>query len=113
MSRFHSCCSCVSQRYTATTTVQDDAPNPNNFKITNVERVDNFTILKVNYPNCKNYKGDKIIILDNLSELDLVNLKTLDPHFSDTKFPSPIARFKPDKRGWEMAISFCQNVNTK
>jgi len=112
MTRFHSCCSCVSQKYTATSTVINDAPDPNNFKITNVERIGSFTILKVNYPNCKNYKGDKVMVFDNLSELDLVNLKTLDPHFTDMKL-SPIARFKPDKGGWGMAISFCQNVNTK
>ena len=34
---------------------------------------------------------------------DLLRQKSIDPHFSDNKnFYSPIARFEPTIRGWEM-----------
>ena len=35
----------------------------------------------------------------------------IDPHFSDNKkYHSPIARFEPTDRGWEMALTLCINL---
>ena len=81
-------------------------PDPSNFKIITEVRVRNFTIFKINYPDCTNYEGDKIVVFEN-SDLPDVN-EMIDPHFCDkSDGPSPVARFEPTQRGWKMAIAFC------
>jgi hypothetical protein len=81
-------------------------PNPKNFKFKKIEEMELYTIVWINYPDCINYEGDKIMVFENTSIEDLANAKTIDPHFCDGDHISPIARFEPTKRGWEMAVSF-------
>ena len=94
---------------------QDKLPNPDpsNFKIIkslvggDLLSSRKFLILKVNYPDCKNYEGNKILVYENVTLEELLKQKTLDPHFSNSKeFYSPIARFEPTRKGWEMARTF-------
>jgi hypothetical protein len=97
-------------------------PNPNNYKIEecweqSVELDDgtqgNLLVINIHYPDCTNYEGRKILVYKNTTLLELVNQKTIDPHFSDNKeFYSPIARFLPTNEGWEMAKIFCTLVST-
>jgi len=81
-------------------------PNPYNFVIQKSEDINGICVLKVRYPDAKNYEGNKIILFEKKSSFFLKR-KSLDPHFSK-KGPSPIARFEPTKRGWEMAIMFAR-----
>ena len=84
-------------------------PDPNNYKIEKAEEVGKFLIIKLRYPNCTNYEGNKILVYQNTTLIDLINQKLIDPHFSDTKgFKSPIARFIPTEGGWAMARKFCE-----
>jgi len=66
-----------------------------------------FVVLFVNYPNCTNYEGNKILIFENISLKEIRSWRNLDPHFLDDG-KSPIARFRPDTDGWEKAKRFIQ-----
>lgn len=82
-------------------------PKPDNWKIVEASEVEGFLILTINYPDCKNYEGNKILVFEDLTLVQLVNQRLIDPHFfEDSKFKSPIARFEPTKRGREMAQAF-------
>lgn len=82
-------------------------PDASNFTIVKHERVGGFLLVEVFYPDCKNYEGRKILVFDSDFEIDEIvreNGGVLDPHFFDHKdFISPIARFEPTNRGWNMA----------
>ena len=85
-------------------------PDPKNFKITKARVFGDFLVIKVNYPNCKNYEGNKILVYKNVSLERLFLQGSIDPHFSDNKkMKSPIARFEPTNRGFSMAVRFVQN----
>ena len=65
-------------------------------------------IVEIQYPDCINYEGKKILVFENVEYSDLMKQGSIDPHFSDNKkFKSPIARFSPTERGWQMAEVFC------
>jgi len=82
-------------------------PNPENFKIIFHHKHRGYLIVKVNYPDCKNYEGNKIMVYNNVTLSALKKQKSIDPHFSnnDTMY-SPIARFEPTDRGLAMALIF-------
>lgn len=58
--------------------------------------------LKVHYPKCETYGGVKILILEGVTQLELMNLKELDPHFLGHK-TSPCVRVAADDKGWQRA----------
>lgn len=97
-----------------TTICADDKnqnPNPKNYKILEVKQIDKLTIVKIKYPDCTNYEGNKILVFDHKVKIeDLMNTKIIDPHFTNTKgvIVTPVARFKPDAEGMDMAESFCR-----
>ena len=57
-------------------------------------------MIEVNYPDCTNYEGRKILIFKGCSYHDIVAQKELDPHFSDSKKLSPFMRIEPTEKGW-------------
>ena len=91
------------------------SPDPRNFRIDQISEINGFKLVVVNYPDCKNYEGDKILVYDKIVTVEQIkNSKFLDPHFCNTKeHISPIARFKPDKNGMLYAIVFCENFDKK
>jgi len=86
-------------------------PDPTKYRILREKRINDFLIIKINYPESINYEGNKILVFKNCTILDLVQQKEgIDPHFSDNQnFISPVARFKPDSEGWKMAEFFAEN----
>ena len=77
--------------------VPNSNPNPNNFKILQESYSNGYLILWVEYPNCTNFEGKKILVYKNFDSsktLLFFNRGELDPHFSKSG-GSPIARFKP------------------
>lgn len=86
-------------------------PNPNHFEITKTEKVGRFLIAMIEYPDCQNFEGKKILVYEKISAKKLLKAESLDPHFCDClSHPSPIARFVPTDQGWQYAISFCESV---
>lgn len=59
----------------------------------------------VHYPRCITYGGLKILILEDVTQIELMNLRELDPHFLEQPM-SPVVRVRPDAEGWERAKKF-------
>lgn len=82
-------------------------PDPTNFTIERYNTVMGKLVVKVNYPDCINYEGNKILVFRNTTMADLQAQGSIDPHFSENrKFHSPIARFVPTEEGWRNALKF-------
>lgn len=81
-------------------------PSPANYRILRYQECFNFLAIEIQYLDCKNYEGRKILVFECKLD-DLRNQKLIDPHFSENKgFISPIARFEPTERGWIFANTF-------
>ncbi len=81
-------------------------PRPDNYKIIRHQKLKSFLVIEIQYLDCINYEGRKILVFKCELE-DLLKQKLIDPHFSDNKnFISPIARFEPTEEGWSCAIQF-------
>lgn len=82
-------------------------PNPKVWKIIKYKQLKDFLVVKIKYPNCTNYEGNKVLVFKGISLNTLISQKEIDPHFSENKNKySPIARFEPTEEGWIMAIRF-------
>lgn len=80
-------------------------PDPSNWEILRYEYIGNVLVIEIKYPDCTNYEGRKILMYNNVSLVDIVNQKVIDPHFCDNKrYKHPIARFEPTEEGWVLAI---------
>lgn len=88
-----------------------DLPRPDNFQILDFEEFAPYVVVKLNYPNCTNFGGDKILVVKATIK-ELATAQHIDPHFAATKasrakaLPSPEARFPPTKEGWANACMF-------
>lgn len=87
------------------------APNPSPGRFT-IKRAQMFvtltsyaTVAEINYTGCTNYEGNKICVFEGITPAELRRLKEIDPHFANSEY-APIARFKPDEKGWERACKF-------
>ena len=95
--------------YTYTLSKKNPNPNPSKYTILQQEEIGLYTALMVNYPDCTNYEGIKIMVwLTKDLKIMLAN-NLIDPHFSDN-VESCIARFIPTKDGWDMAVNFARNL---
>jgi len=89
-------------------------PDPNNYTIKKTEQIREYLIVFINYPNCFNYEGNKILVYKHTRINYLINQKSIDPHFSNNKkYISPIARFEPTNDGWLMAVKLCNVLTNK
>ena len=78
------------------------------------QRINRFVLLKVKYPSCTlcAHDGVKVLVLQDVTEFQLIGLKRIDPHFRPRdervpgEAPSPVARFPGDQEGWSMAVKF-------
>jgi len=84
-------------------------PRPDNYTIKLFEQIGNHVIIQIQYHDCTNYEGLKILVFENCTIKNLTDQKLIDPHFSeDKRFFSPVARFEPTPKGWDMA---CELTN--
>ena len=93
-------------------------PDSKNYTIDKAERVGSHLVLQVKYPNCAKcaYEGNKVMVFLNVSEIDALRWREIDPHFRDTKkhvvhvtsAPSPAARFPASADGWSDAVEFAK-----
>lgn len=85
-------------------------PNPKRYNFLHVETIGKMLIVKIQYPDCSNYEGVKILVYKDVTLESLINQKEIDPHFTDNKsYISPVARFVPSPEGMELAKKFCRS----
>ena len=94
--------------YTNTTCTTAPNPNPSRWKIIDKIHYKYATLLIVQYLDCTNFEGTKIMVY--AGEVNPSLGQELDPHFSELGI-SPIARFKPTTEGINLAKRFAQNFN--
>jgi hypothetical protein len=95
--------------------VQNSNPDPKRFRVLTEHSTTNssgrqFLLLRVNYPDAKNFEGDKIMLYEGFRSSKQLLKATggeLDPHFA-RQFAAPLARFKPDDRGWTAALALIE-----
>lgn len=80
-------------------------PNPRIYKIIKYKEIGKGIVVLVNYPNCTNFEGNKIIVYENTTIDELNKLDQIDPHFTNRNGTKPFARFVPNDKGWTKAIS--------
>jgi len=100
---------CTSSPYA----VSNSNPDPNNFRVLEEKAVGDYLMLLVNYPNCTNFEGDKILVFKSFSsakELLRFTDNKLDPHFARGQ-TAPIARFPPTENGKAMCMWFLYCLN--
>lgn len=98
----NSACGCGDARVGTTFSVT-------NFKILQWKEIGSYLLVKIQYPDCKNYEGNKVLLYQNCTLDKLLRQPSIDPHFSDNKnFLSPIARFEPTEAGWSMGASIAE-----
>jgi len=93
-----------------------ETPDSSKYTIEDAKRIGAHLVLKVKYPNCFNcsYEGNKIMVFLNVTEIDVLKWKKIDPHFRDPKrkavneAPSPAARFPGSPEGWSDALAYAQ-----
>jgi len=80
-------------------------PDPNNYTIIESFEDNGYLLIKIKYLDCTNYEGNKVLLFKNCTLDELINQKTIDPHFSENnEYKSPIARFTPTENGWNNAL---------
>lgn len=73
-------------------------PDPSRWTLINKYKYAHGYVLIVKYLDCTNFDGVKVMVYRGKYS----RKNKLDPHFTDDK-NSPIARFRPDAEGIEMA----------
>jgi hypothetical protein len=74
-------------------------PDPRRWKILNIYQYDHAYVLKVRYLDCTNFEGVKVMVFKGRFYGPPTEL---DPHFSRNN-NSPVARYKPNNEGLELA----------
>jgi len=93
--------------------VNKKQPRANNYSIIKTFEINNHCVLEIQYKNCTNYEGRKILVFRNIDLIELLkrNNNLIDPHFSDNiNYVSPVARFEPTPEGLDMALQFARNI---
>jgi hypothetical protein len=86
-------------------------PRPDNYEIIRSTKLGKFLVIEIKYLDCINYEGKKILVFENCSVAALKKQQLIDPHFSENKkFISPIARFEPTNKGWDMALKLIRSM---
>jgi len=80
------------------------APDPERFKICKSFDTGRFIVVLVEYPDCTNFEGRKVLVYNAQREA-VMTARRLDPHFSESGL-SPIARFAPTQEGWDDAWDY-------
>lgn len=78
----------------------DSEPDYDQHTVLKEASVGRYYLYMIKYHQCGSYNGTKILVYEGEKPKEQP-----DPHFLEEK-KSPIARFEPTERGWEMAIKF-------
>lgn len=96
--------------YLTNSIVRDNNPDPKKFEILESGFTGDFTIIRIKYPDCENFEGEKILVYEGFVLRELMQLKEIDPHFCDGDHLSPVARFRPTEEGLRLALSLTRST---
>ncbi len=109
-----SSCRLIDTEYVYVDRFVDQNPDPENFQIKNTFIVKGkCQVFLVDYPDCTNYEGRKIIVVGDSEEGESYmhgEIDFLDPHFCENAEFPVLARFEPTERGWNWAIKFALSL---
>jgi len=80
-------------------------PDPRRWTLIAKEEFKNGYVLRVRYPDCTNFEGQKVLVYRGRFSPRL----QLDPHFYDSD-DAPVARFRPDADGWRAACALAASM---
>lgn len=84
-------------------------PNPSRYTIIMHVQTEGYLLVLINYPDCTNYEGNKVLLYRGVTYSQLSKQKMIDPHFSENlKYASPLARFAPTSDGWGAALKLME-----
>lgn len=83
-------------------------PDPKRWALLDVVEFPHAHVLKVRYYDATNFEGVKVMVYEG--EYPGYVKGSLDPHFAESG-ASPIARFRPDERGWQLACLFAEGLS--
>lgn len=90
---------------------KDKNPDPMNYRIIRYEEIGLSLVIELQYPDCDNYEGRKILVYKELDFLTLINQRSIDPHFCNhATMRSPFARFEPTEEGWSVAKEMAKHI---
>ena len=92
--------------YTSPTITTTPNPDPSRWRLVDSFKFKNAHVLIVKYLDCTNFEGLKCMVFKGPYEYQ----EYLDPHFSDDRRYSPIARFRPDAEGIELAKELAKKL---
>ena len=107
---------CFGSRWSGdfTSPAKSGNPDPQNFKIIKTMTIGDNTLAFINFPDCMNCDGNKILLIGGITAKELRELKKIDPHFSeDIIEPFVIARFHPSESGWDYGIHMMKWLKDK
>ncbi len=78
-------------------------PSPRNFTIMSALQIGEWVVAKINYPNCTNFSGMKLLVFRGITLAELSSQGSIDPHFDENGF-APFARFEPTEAGHAAAL---------
>lgn len=94
------------ERQNPAAVVPDRNPDPERFNIIRTHAVGSYVCAMIDYVNCTNYEGKKIIVFEETTAGRVMDSVSIDPHFMEDG--NVIARFRPDDEGWDDAVSYIQ-----
>ncbi len=83
-------------------------PDPRRWELLGVWQADKAYVLHVRYLDCTNFEGRKVMVYRG-RWLGIAAGHFLDPHFTED-LSSPVARFRPDAEGWELACQLARSL---
>lgn len=92
--------------------------DPDKYEVLEAIQIGGYFGMRVKYPSCPRceYEGVKILVFTDVTALDALKWKRIDPHFRDpilkhpnTESPSPVARFPGSDAGWEDALLYMKH----
>lgn len=92
-------------------TSETSIPPTKNYKFVRTYENNEWVVLWINYPECKNYEGNKILVYVNTTLVEILNQDYIDPHFLEIKGRiNPFARFRPTEDGWDAAVQLADKL---
>jgi hypothetical protein len=92
-------------------------PDAAKYEVLDAQQIGRHLVMRVKYPNCFRceFEGVKILVFGNVTAMDALKWKRIDPHFRNpnprslvAEAPSPWARFPGTDDGWADALAYAQ-----